>query len=177
MPRPRRFPAQEVGFHLDIAIAEQQHFHALAGDAEIVKAVGGADRPIGGRPLLQVAPVAFEDFGGIAPVLGRQFSADRGQFFVRGLLGQNLARAQFHHRAFHDRAQIGRRVLHIWKQSRHGVAVFGDAARLGEIVDQPADVVIGGQSHMADRVNDQRAILADGQLMNEAGAAQDHTSL
>ena len=81
----RRFPAQEVGFHLDIAIAEQQHFDALAGDAEIVKAVGGADRPIGGRPLLQVAPVAFEDFGGIAPVLGRKLGADRGQFFFRGL--------------------------------------------------------------------------------------------
>ena len=36
----RRFPAQEVGFHLDIAIAEQQRIDAPSGGAEIVEAVG-----------------------------------------------------------------------------------------------------------------------------------------
>ena len=81
---PRRFPAQEIGFHLDIAIAEQDDIDALSAGAEIVEAVGGADRPIGRRAFLQVAPIALEDFGRIAPMLGRKFGADRGQFLAQG---------------------------------------------------------------------------------------------
>jgi hypothetical protein len=172
-----RFPAQEVGFHLDIAIAEQNRIDTSAGGVEVVETISSADRPVGSRSLLQFTPVALEHFGGVAAVLGGKLRADGSQFLLRRLFGQYLARQQFHDGAFDDIAQIRRRLVRLRNQRRHGIVIFGDAPRLGEIIDQRADIVIGGQSHMADRVDDQGAILANGQLMNKARAAQDHTCL
>src|ERR1700756_2091400 len=68
-PAACRLPAQEICFHLDIAVAEQQDVAPLAGGVEIIKAISGADRPIGLRSLLQVTPVPFKHFGGVAAML------------------------------------------------------------------------------------------------------------
>ena len=87
----RRFLAQEIGLHLDIAIAEQQRINAPARTAKILQAVRRADRPVGRTALLQLAPVAIEHFRGVAPMLGGEFLSRRSQLFFRRHLGQDLA--------------------------------------------------------------------------------------
>ena len=109
-------------------------------------------------------------------MLGGELSADRGQFLLRRQLGEDLARLQFRQRALDHGAQPGI-VARAGKQRRHGVAVLGDAARLGEMIHQRADIAIDRQSRVADRMHDQDAVLADGKLVNEAGATQDHACL
>ena len=106
----RRFPAQEIGLHLNIAIAEQQGIDAPAGRAEILKAVRRADRPVGLTALLQLAPVILQQFRGITPVPGAEFLSRCSQLFFRRHLGQDLARLELHDGAFNRFAQTRRRI-------------------------------------------------------------------
>ena len=173
----RRFPAQEVGLHLDVAIAQQNDIEGLAAGAEIVQAVGSADRPIGRRAFFHRAPVALQHLGRIPPMPGRKFGADRGQLFLGGLFSQDLPGQQIQYRALDHITQIRQLVPRVRKQRHHRLAILGNAARLGKIIQKSADLAIGGQAHLADRVHDQGAVLPNRQLMDKARAAQDHASL
>ena len=173
----RRFAAQEIGLHLDIAIAEQHGIDAPARPAEILNAVGGADRPIGRAALFQFAPVVLQHLGGIASVLGGKLRTDRSQFVFSRHLGQDPARLQLHDGAFNRLAQTGLGIAGLCQQRHHGLAILGDTAGFGKIIQKGRYLAIGGKAHMTDRVHDQRAAGADRQQMNEAGAAENHSCL
>jgi hypothetical protein len=83
----------------------------------------------------------------------------------------------FHHGALNRLAQTRGPIVGFRKQRHHGVAILGDAARLEKIFQKCGDFTIRGQPHMADRMHDQRAIVADRQQMNETGAAENHACL
>ena len=106
-----------------------------------------------------------------------KFSADRSQFLLGRLFSEDLPGYQVQYRTLDHAAQIPQRIPCFRKQRHDGLVVFGNATRLGKILQQRADLAIGGQTCVADGMNDQPAVLADRQLMNKARSAQDHASL
>ena len=63
-----RLAAKKVGFHLDVAIAEQHHIDAPAAARKIHKAEGLAGRPIAFAAFLHGAAIVVEQRQRIAPI-------------------------------------------------------------------------------------------------------------
>ncbi len=164
---PCSFPAQEIRLHLDIAIAEQQDIDAFPGAAQILDSIASSRRPTGCDAFLHLPPVAFQHFGGIAPVRCGKSGAGGRQFFFRRFLGEDLALGQPGDRSGDDVARIG-------NQMADRSTIVRDAARFAEIIDQDAGFAVHRQAHVADGMDQQKTVGANGQLVNKAGAAQHH---
>ena len=163
---PRALAAQEVGLHLQVAVAEQQHVEAMAHrPPQRPCALRLGDGPVGVRPLLAPTPQRVQRLTGIAAMevlqrrrrsgvlavgvpVGQQAPLHQGGEAARQDLGVEIAcrrrRGEFvRHVAGRDEpVEQGRDLLvHYQPQARHGVQrQHPSSAKLCQMgVDGPAD--------------------------------------
>ncbi len=78
------FLPKEVGFHLHVAVAEQEDVGAAAKLGKGNEVAGLFDGPVGPGALVAGAPVAVEQFGGVAAVQRGELLGEGGAFFFGG---------------------------------------------------------------------------------------------
>ena len=144
-----RLPPQEIGLHVHIAVAEQDHVEAPAAFAHIRLRQRRAGGPIGLAALLGLAPQPLQHLGGVAAVIGAQFLRNRGEFRLRRLVGEDAALDQGGESA--------------------GALVCGQFPGRGEEGDHLGQLAVDHQSQMAQRMDHQHAVVRHGRQMDEAG--------
>jgi hypothetical protein len=164
---PHGLAAQEVGFHVNVALAVKDHVEALFSLAKVRHSQCGPRRPIRRRAFFQFTPIALEKLDRVAPVGRAQLGGDVGDFLLRGLFGENAAFDQRLDAAFEDGAVAAH-------ERGEAVVPVRQRPRLLEALHDPGNRRVDGEAQMADGVDEQNPVGPDRQLMHEAGCAQDH---
>ncbi len=164
----RALAAQEIGLHLELAVAEQQHLQPVAhGPAEVLDPARLGHRPAGIGTLLGLAAQPIDRLAGIAAVQGLQLGGHLGGLVLGAGAGQDAA--------LHQRRQGAGQGVGI--QPVEGQEL-GQGARhvagLAEPFEDLADLGVHHQPQLADCVQDQHPVLVQRGQMHIGGGADQH---
>ena len=165
---PGRLAAQEVGLHLQVAVAEQQDVPAVRlGAAQVVRAQGRGHRPIGICAFAFLPAELIQRLARIAPMQFGKLGGHGGRLRRGVLVGQ--------HAALHQGREAARQGVGV---DGHGRAqarqVPRHVARLGEPFHDAGHFRIDHQAQVRHGVNDQHAVFRQGRQVDVGRPANEH---
>ena len=169
-PAPCGLALQEVGLHVDVAVAEQDGVDTSFRGREVGHRGRRPGGPVVEPALLGFAAVALQQFERIAAVAGAHQLAETRRLVLRALLGE---RAPLQERA----DAVGERIAVAAQLGHQRQRLVRQRPRLGEEVEDPRDLVVGEDAQVADRVHQQHPVRPHRYLVHETGRAQAHRSL
>ncbi len=167
-PAPGRLAAQEVGLHLQLAVAEQQELDLVAHrPAEILDPARLRHRPIGIGAFLGAQAQPVQGLAGVAPVQRLERLGHLGGLGLGGLVGE--------HPALHQGRQTSGQGVGIEAVAGQELGhLAGHIARRLEPDEDLGDLGVDHEPELADGVDDQHALGVQRRQMHIGRAADQH---